>query len=536
MCVRLRLLFLAPLLCVLCLATAHAAAVAAPSAATGFDLLEFEIDGNSVLPDLVVERAVYPHLGPGRGFDDVEAARAALEKAYQDSGYLSVSVVIPQQKVADGVVRLQVMEGAVERLKVSGNQYHARAEIRAEVPELAPGSVPYFPSMQAQLGELNRTPDRRVTPLLRPGRTPGKLEVELAVEDKLPLHGSLELNNRQSPNTSSQRLEAGLRYDNLFQRQHGFGLNYVTSPENTTEVRMLSASYSLPLGRGRSLSFTGLVSDSNIAAAADSAVIGKGSTYGLRLALPLHGLAQTPTFFHNLAIGFDAKDFKETQNLFGADTKVSPLRYTPFTAQYTAGSFSEIGELLGNVSLTAGLRGGSQRLVDCQGEVMDQFACRRAGAQANFSYLRGDLSYTHRILGWEIFARGDFQAARAPLVSNEQFLAGGADSVRGYLEGEVAGDMGWRLRTELKTPSLVDPEPVSIRLAVFLDAAALRLQDPLAGQIGSFSLAGGGLGLRVKAAKYYQLSVDWARAFRAGAQGQTLEGGNRVHARLNASF
>jgi hemolysin activation/secretion protein len=522
----------------LCLAWATAiAAVENPSAAAArFDILEFQIEGNTVLPDTAVERAVYPHLGPDLAFGAVEAARAALEKAYQDSGYLSVTVVIPEQVVEDGVVRLQVIEGSVERLKVTGNQYFERGEIRRQAAELAPGSVPYFPAMQTQLAELNRSPDRRVTPLLRPGTLPGKLEVELAVEDSLPFHGSLELNNRQSPSTTAQRLEAGLRYDNLFQRQHSLGLNYVSSPQNTREVSMLAASYTLPLGAGRSLSLSGLSSNSNIAAAADSTVVGKGTSYGLRLSLPLPGLAGAPTFFHSLALGVDAKDFRETQNLFGADQKVAPLRYAPLSGQYTAGSFSEAGELVGTLAFTAGLRGSRRRLVDCQGVVMDQFACRRVGAEGNFSYLRGDLSYSRRLLGWEVLARGDFQLSRMPLVSNEQFLAGGVDSVRGYLEGEVAGDRGWRLRTELKTPSLLEPEPVSLRLAAFLDAGAVRLQDPLPGQTGGFDLTGGGLGLRLKAAKHYQLAADWARAFRAGAQGQTREGAQRIHVRLSANF
>lgn len=505
----------------------HAAAV------TGFDILEYQVDGNSVLPELAVERAVYPHLGPGLTFNDVEAARAALEKTYQDSGYLSVSVVIPEQKVADGVVRLQVVEGAVEKLKVSGNQYTSRSQLREQVPELAPGTVPYFPAMQAQLAELGRSPDLRVTPLLRPGKTPGKLEVELAVEDQPALHGSIELNNRRSPDTTNQRIEASLRYDNLFQQQHSAGISYVVSPQKTSEVNMLSGFYTLPLGKGRSLSLALLHSDSNILSS-DSGVVGKGDTLGLHLSLPLPGLVTDPTFFHSVAFGFDMKDFKETQNALGADQKVSPVRYTPYTVQYTVGKLGDNSDLFGNIAFVAGLRGNSQRMVNCQGVMLDQFECRRAGAQANFSYFRGDLTYAHRALGWEFSVRGDFQATAAPLISNEQFLAGGLDSVRGYLEGEAAGDFGWRLRTEVKTPSLLDSESTQLRGVAFVDAASLGLQDPLPGQIDTFNLLGAGLGVRLSAMKNLQLGVDWGHAMHAGPH--TANGENRIHVRLGATF
>ncbi len=60
---------------------------------------EIRIKGATKLPTGEVEEAVYPYLGPGRSEADVEQARAALEKAYQDKGFQTVSVSIPQQEV-----------------------------------------------------------------------------------------------------------------------------------------------------------------------------------------------------------------------------------------------------------------------------------------------------------------------------------------------------------------------------------------------------------------------------------------------------
>lgn len=514
-------------------ATAGLAAAAA-AARPGFDLLEFAVEGNTVLPAIEIERAVYPWLGPGKTVADIEKARAALEAIYQDSGYLSVSVVVPEQSVADGVVRLLVVEGQVERLKVSGNRYSSRSELRAQVPELAPGQVPYFPAMQAQLAQAGRSPDRRVTPLLRPGRRPGTMEVELAVEDDLALHGNLEVNNRQSPDTSKQRLEAGLRYDNLWQKQHSAGLNYVVSPRKPDEVNVLAGFYSAPLGAGRSVSAFVQHSNSNIATAADSTVLGKGTTLGARYSLTLPNPVGVTGFFHSLSLGMDYKDLRETQNILGADQKVTPLRYTPLMAQYTASRFGESGEFTGNLGLAANL-GLSSRRLDCQGVDLDQFECRRAGARPSFVVLRGDLGYSHRMLGWEIMARLDFQAGAQPLVSAEQFLAGGMDSVRGYFEGETAGDAGWRLRTEAKTPALLDVGGSALRAVAFVEGSVLWLNDPLPGQTSQFSLAGAGLGLRLKGARGGPLVVlDLAQALKAGPR--TARGSQRLHMRVGYEF
>ena len=89
-----------------------------------------------------------------------------------------------------------------------------------------------------------------MTPVLRPGKTPGTVEVDLKVKDELPLHGSLELNDRYSTDTSRLRLSAMLRYDNLWQKEHSFSLQYQTAPEKPGEVKVWSGTYLARFLRG----------------------------------------------------------------------------------------------------------------------------------------------------------------------------------------------------------------------------------------------------------------------------------------------
>src|SRR5262249_55372083 len=161
------------------------------------------------------------------------------EQAYRDAGYATVVVDIPVQKVDDGVVRLAVTEARVERLRIVGSRYYAQGSIRERVPAISSEtSAPFFPDVQRDLAGLNRSADRRVTPVLRPGTLPGTTEIELKVEDKLPLHGSLELSNRFSAGTEPLRLGAGLRYDNFLDRDHSIGFQFQTSPQDTDQVRV----------------------------------------------------------------------------------------------------------------------------------------------------------------------------------------------------------------------------------------------------------------------------------------------------------
>lgn len=504
-----------------------------------FDVLEYVVDGNSVLPQTDVERAVYPFLGPERGIAAVEKAREALEKAYHDAGYLTVLIDIPEQRVAEGVVRLRVTEGRVERLKVSGNRYYSRGEIRTGAPSLAAGEVPNFNEAQKDLAALSRTPDRRVMPLLRPGRAPGTVEVELKVDDDLPLHGSAEINNKQSPDTTDRRLEASLRYDNLWQKGHSVGASFQNSPLNTDQVEVFTGTYSAPLGTGILAGYA-VRSNSNLATAGGTSVLGKGTTLGLRYIRPLPARG---SYFHSLSAGFDIKSFDETTNLIGADTAKKPIRYVPFGIQYTGGTQDESGQWQFNLGAGWSLRGLSDRQILCDDGLMhDQFECKRHGAKSNFAVLRGDLQRNQTLGGgWDMTARFDVQAASQPLISNEQFAAGGVDSVRGYYDAERTGDDALRARLEVRTPGLWPESGVETRLLGFFDWASLRIQQPDPGQEGRYAIGSLGIGLRLRDSGGLRLALDWAQALRAGANDaagapRTRQDDTRLHVRLGYEF
>ena len=146
------------------------------------DVNEYFVRGNTVLDARAIEEAVYPFLGPQKTLNDIEGARDALQKVYQDRGYQSVFIELPEQKVDDGIVYLQVSETKVGRVRVVGAKHYSPVDIREEVPGLKEGTVPDFATVQTQLAGLNRTAGRQVTPLVHEGQRPGTMDVDLQVE------------------------------------------------------------------------------------------------------------------------------------------------------------------------------------------------------------------------------------------------------------------------------------------------------------------------------------------------------------------
>lgn len=492
-----------------------------------FDAMEFAVEGNTRLSDTAIERAVTPFLGESKTLRDVEAARAALETAYHDAGYLTVLVTIPEQDVSSGEVKLNVIEGQVDRLRVTGAEYHLPSDIRKKLPELAAGNVPNFPEMQRELDALNRSPDLKATPVLKAGRTPGTVEVVMNVDDELPLHGSVDYSNRQSANTTSQRLSGTLRYDNLWQRGHSASLTLQTSPEKTDEVRTAAATYVMPVSdRGNSLVLYSVISRSKLATLSGSpglGLLGNTNIFGLRYAV---ALPAADSFSQSLSGGLDYKDVKQSVVVAGSAELPTPIRYAPLVAAYNGNWMGNGNSTTLEATVTHGLRG-------LLGNRDDEFAAKRSGASADFYSLRSGVQHTEIFGRWTLAGKVEMQLASGPLVSNEQFAAGGAESVRGYLEGERVGDEALRWTFELRTPKLAfagQESPWRLSGLAFYDGAKLRTLDQVAPLPTFQLLRGAGLGLRVDGNRGLSFDLDGARAL--DDADVTRAGNFRVHARL----
>jgi hemolysin activation/secretion protein len=509
-----------------------------------FDILEYVIEGDTLLGPAVLERAVYPFLGLERTLTDAEGARRALQQAYQDAGFLSVSVLLPPQQVdpAVGEVRLVVQAAPVNRLRVTGAEHFLPSVVREGIPSLAPGSVPQFDELQEELAQLAAlAPDRRITPILAAGSRPGTLDVELQVEDQRPLHGAIEINDKRSANTERGRLEAALSYDNLFQRGHSIALNLFTAPTKPAQSTIVSLLYSLPLsgpfggpGDRLSLAYTG--SDSDTPTPLGGLTVSRGDSWRLRWRDQLDA---PDGLRHALGWGVTWRNLRDG-NIDVAGFTVEPpsLRYTMLQLDYeldvlstTPGRATRFAAGVG-LSLTQ----LNAREVDCFGAALDQFECKRAASSSRFQVLSLNLSHQEPLGagpdGWLLRLQLQGQYADTPLPSSEQAVYGGVDTVRGYLEGELAGDIGIALRTELWSPRWQFRPGITLRALGFFDRATLRRLYALPSEPATLQLGSAGLGVRLDTDGGLAAALDWASVIQdiPPALGQT-EPSNRSASR-----
>jgi hemolysin activation/secretion protein len=477
-----------------------------------FDIKAFEISGNTIFPQATLLEALSEYQGSGKTADDVEKARSALERYYHQNGYPTALVNIPEQTVEAGIILLEVIESKIRRVRITGNRYFTMEKILNALPTFREGKILYVPNVQTELAELNRNPDLKVAPVLMPGKELGTIDVDLKVKDKLPLHGSLELNNRNTHTTTDLRLNGMLRYDNLWQKDHAISFQFQTSPEDTDEVRLLSGSYVWPsfFGAENMSVLYGVASDSDTAFGSDFTVIGKGYIAGYREIIPLPRLGD---YAHNLSVGIDYKDFDEDQQ-FGEDTETVPVTYVPLSLSYSSSLRGASGVTRFNTGLNLAFRG----LASSESE----FEYKRYNARGNYIVLGAGVEREQNLpMGLRLLAKVNGQLADQPLIANEQYTVGGMTSVHGYKESEASGDNGLLGNVVLTSPDLagffLSNDRLNINLKAFYDAAHVSKIDPLPGEERETKLQGTGAGIRIAWDNRFEAVVDWGMALESTA-------------------
>jgi hemolysin activation/secretion protein len=485
--------------------------VAEEAGETGFEIKVFEVTGNTLFTDDQVRTAVILFTGSSRTASDVEKARDALEKKYHDAGYPAVMVNIPEQTLRDGIVKLQVIESRIGKVKVTGNRYFTMDKVLRDLPSFTPGAILYLPRVQQEIGRLNRSQDFRVEPVMSPGKEVGTIDVELKVEDHLPLHGFLELNNRASPDTSELRLNAAIHYDNLWQKEHSLSFQYQTAPQNRDEVEMLSASYALPAPwqKDDQWALYGIWSDSNTAFGEGFQVVGKGKIFGTRyvVLLPEYRL-----YTHMLTLGLDYKHLFQTtstgKDITAPTTEEIPVNYAPLSFSYSSSLPDEWGGMNQfDAGLNLNFRASSSQEV--------KFETSRFKAHANYLVFTASAQRMQKLpWGMNLSVKVDGQVSDQPLINSEQYTTGGMESVRGYKESEGMGDNALHGMLELSFPDPLERTETGkkVRMSPFLfyDFAALTIKDPLPDQDNSIRLSGTGAGVRGTMAKNLEYELDWA--------------------------
>jgi hemolysin activation/secretion protein len=497
-------------------------APSAPPAPVRFEIQRYLVEGNTLLSQSVVDKALAPFTGKDRDFGDIQRALETLQDAYAARGYNAVRVSVPEQDIRAGQVRLRVVEARLRSVKVDGNRFFNEKNVRAGLPSLKEGASPNTRAISKDAQLVNENPSKQVTVALQAADDPGQVDATVRVTDEKSWRASAYVDNTGTPSTGNYRLGVGYMNSNLFNGDDVLNVQAITSPSHASDVKIFGAGYRIPIYR-----WSGIVDVLAGYSSVNSGTVqglfnvsGSGDVFGLRYT---QLLGRFDTYEHRVSIGLDYRAYKNDVTFADTGEPLVPdITVRPVALAYL-GRFSRVGQDLSfNVSYARNIAGGNH------GSDAD-FEAQRPGASSSYSAVREGVAFT-QLLPSDFILRAvaNAQQSHDLLVPGEQFGMGGMDSVRGYYEREVASDIGWRASLEAYSPDFGARLSSSwrARVLVFADAARGHDNSPErtpANKLGSF-----GLGARANQGKSLGFRLDVARV--------TQDAGTRVSGDWRAHF
>ena len=463
----------------------------------------FEVIGSTVFSAEELAQATAEFTKRPISQTELFQARSKITELYVKNGYITSGALILPQTIQSGVVKIQVVEGKLEDIQVTGTRRLNPNYVRSRLAIATSAPLNRQRLLEA-LQKLQLNPlIKNVTAELSAGSQPGTSLLEVKISEAKTFSGQIILDNGRSPSIGSFRRGLRLNEANLLGLGDDLSLGYT----NTDGSNSFDASYTLPLNpRNGTLSFNyGTTSSHVIEPPFDFLDIDSASRYyELTFRQPI---IQTPT--QELALGLTAsrresdvswildRDRVPAPQLSpGADeqgrTRVSALR---FFQEWTSRNSREVIALRSQFSLG----------IDVLNATVNQDA-----PDSRFFAWQGQGQWA-RLLAPEtlLLLRLNTQLASRTLLPIEQFGLGGQDSIRGYRQDYLLTDNGAFVSAEVQVPILRLPQINSILQVVpFVDfgvgwnSSGRNNPDPN-------TLASVGLGLRWAQSDRFTVRLDW---------------------------
>jgi hemolysin activation/secretion protein len=471
--------------------------VATPVAARAPTLAEpitpgaIRVEGATVLGPADFASALEPYLGRPLGAEELRALTRDVADVARRAGFGLATAWVPRQSLVAGVLRVQLDEGRVDAVEVSGN---ARALIQPRLDGLATGQPLRTADLERRLllaGDMPGVSLGRARIARRAGRN-----ILIVAASINRVRGWASVDNSGSSAVGPVRARLSVDFNSIAIAGDRLSVGGVVTPVQPREFQYGEASYSVPIGRNGT--------EASVAVYAGHSDAG-GSLRGLDVAgvsTQIEAQASHPLVRSRAAslwgsLSFSVRD--STLDRLGA--RVRDDRIVTASATLSGNARIAGGRLRVRLSYVQGL--------DILGMTMrgDPLASRD-DAGGPFSKVEFWTEYERPLgHGFGIDLRGAGQLASRPLLASEEFGLGGRQFLRGFDYWEMSGDEGAVISGELRYDLRRGlPGPLT-RLQLYLYADAGRVTN-LAGGFGGGTLASAGGGVRAWLRDGFQAGVE----------------------------
>lgn len=455
---------------------------------TCFTINNVILDGASLLSETTLRKTYADQLGQCIGTAQINNIVSRITQGYIDAGYVTSRAYIPQQNLSSGELRISVVEGYIEAIRLEGGPQRLLA---TAFPGLI-GKPLNLREIEQGLDQLNRLRSANATIQFVPGSELGASEVVIRYRKAEPVSINLGYNNSGQESTGIYKVSAGGGWDNPLGINDFIYLSHSTNARNEgagKKSESTSLHYSLPFGFWNFALDASQFEYANLVTGSATTFETRGTNEVLQFSVDrllmrnqtsktiasLHIKNQTSeNYIDDVLLLTSSRD----DTVMGVD--VSREMYLPHNIT-----------LITSLGYTRGLKSefhseAAQQAPDSPPEDFEKYSLDVT--------LLGAVQALGNVWQWRTELHGQYSDDL--LFSSESFSIGSQYTVRGFKEDSLSGDAGICWRNEISLPAYPFPRAPRFRTEPYLGIDTGIIDNGLTNE----TLTGWTIGLRLSGA------------------------------------
>lgn len=487
-------------------------------------LTSVRFEGVTAIPTEQLDAIAAPYLNRAMPLSEIFKLAEAITTAYRQRGLVLSRAIVGPQRIENGVLTVQVVEGHLGQTRIEGDAGGYRPYLEGYLASAAAQRPTTGKSLSRALLLARDLQGVDVRAVIKPSASEvGATDLDLVVERK-PIEGFAMIDNRGSRYLGPIQVYLGLIVNDMLGQGERISVTGVTAPLHR-ELGFISGTYDQPIGSS-GLRISGFGSYTATRPGDELRLLdlrGTSTTFGMGVRYPLVRGRDGNLIARMAFTGRNSRSHSMLIDPIFSD------RIRTLTGELLANYAAPWGSLLsGQISVTQGLR-----LLDATSR-SDTTKSRATGTaqglRANF-----ELSLTQPIAGGlyvQLSSAG--QLSDDSLLAPEEFGLGGDQFGHAYDPSEITGDKGIAGRGELfymmPRASWGWVEPYA-----YYEGGAVFQNDRLPGEKKKTGLKSAGGGVRVNLNHRISGSLEFSKPLNRRVAARADKDG-RVFFSMSAAF
>lgn len=476
-----------------------------------FELKKVVTGASAILTDAELDVIVQPYVGKMVQLQDIYAIVEKINALYNEKGYVTCRAFLPPQTIADGTVKLLLVEGRTGTIEVKGNEY-TRSDYITNRLHLAAGEIANIKEINKDLLLFNATNSTQLRIIMKAGEESGTTDYEIIAYEPRQYTWHLMEDNAGSYTSGEYRTGLFFNAKSLSGNCDNLGAGAVFSEGAMAANAMYSRSV------GRSGTKLNLLYSTNAVKTVKGTIgydiLGHANSYDVGIVQPLVVNETTRT---EISLDYNRQSSKSDFRTTGFRYNIVDDNVQDVTFGFAMTNYGASSVVYQKHSYVRGYSNSTPEATEASSQ---KFGFYKFNGIYQKLYTAGQMLNVRADAQW---------SGTSDMTSSRQFYMGGMYSVRGYKENYIGGDSGYIVSVEYQMP-VFNKDTAAF---TFFDYGHVYGNGQSADSDRILSSVG--LGLQTSISNKYTARLTLGLPLRREFQGETVKK-ERVHFMISGQF